>query len=64
MVGLTAGGLHLFHDGVAYRLRPRLQKAFALLMNRLYALADRLEPEPMRQLNAMVFALVAEKPNR
>jgi SAM-dependent methyltransferase len=64
IVGLTAAGLHLFHDGVAYRLRRRLQKLFALVMNRLYALADRFEPAAMREMNAMDFALVAEKPER
>jgi SAM-dependent methyltransferase len=62
IVGLTASGLQLFHDGVAYRLPRRLQQAFALLMNALYALADRLEPRRMKDLNALVFAVVARKP--
>ena len=62
IVGLTASGLQLFHDGVAYRLRPRLQQAFALLMNGVYSLIDRVEPQSMRDLNALVFAVVAEKP--
>jgi SAM-dependent methyltransferase len=62
VIGLTASGLLLFHDGIAYRLRPRLQKAFALLMNGLYSLADRYEPRWMQELNSLVFAVVAQKP--
>ena len=62
IVGLTASGLQLFHDGIAYRLRPRLERAFALLMNGAYSLADRFEPPWMKNLNALVFAIVAQKP--
>jgi SAM-dependent methyltransferase len=64
IVGLVAAGLQLVHDGIAYRLPRRVQPAFALLMSGLYALADRVEPRRMKDLNALVFAVVAQKPVR
>ena len=64
VVGLTASGLHLFHDGIAYRLPRRVQGVFAALMNSLYAVADRVEPRRMKEMNSMIFAVIAEKPGR
>jgi hypothetical protein len=36
--------------------------AWSFVMQSLIALADRLEPAESRDLNALVFALVAERP--
>ncbi|MFL5845929.1 MAG: FkbM family methyltransferase [Solirubrobacteraceae bacterium] len=61
IMGLTATGLQLVQDAWYWRLGP-LRHAFALVLQTLIKLADRFEPPATRELNALVFALVAEKP--
>jgi hypothetical protein len=63
-MGLTASGLQLFQDGLLPRVPARLRPAFVFGVQRLIALADRHEPADRRDQNALVFALVAEKPRR
>lgn len=63
IMGPAATGLQLLQDGVYYRLsRPAAQRAFAFGMQRLISLAARLEPPSSARHNALVFAIVAEKP--
>jgi hypothetical protein len=64
IMGLTASGLQLFQDGLLPRVPARLRPAFVFGVQRLIALADRHEPADRRDQNALVFALVAEKPRR
>lgn len=61
IMGLTATGLQLVQDAWYWRLGP-LRHALALVMQTLIRIAERLEPDDARELNALVFALVAEKP--
>lgn len=60
IMGLTATGLQLIQDAWYWRLGP-LRHAFALVIQSLIKLAERLERPAGRELNALVFALVAEK---
>jgi SAM-dependent methyltransferase len=62
IMGVTATGLQLVQDGWYWRLPRRLRPLLALVLQSLIRIADRLEPASSRSLNAMVFALVAEKP--
>lgn len=62
IMGLPASGLQFVQDGFYHRLPRRLQPAFAYLMQSLIMLADRHETQDSRDLNALVFGLVAEKP--
>lgn len=61
IMGLTATGLQLVQDAWYWRLPRPLRAPFALVMQTLAKLGDRLEPRDARQLNALVFALVAER---
>ena len=61
IMGLTATGLQLVQDAWYWRLGP-LRHAFALVMQGLIRLAERVERPEARDLNALVFALVAQKP--
>jgi SAM-dependent methyltransferase len=62
IMGLAASGLQLFQDAAYGRLPRPLRPAFALVVQALIALVDRLQGRESRQRNALVFALVAEKP--
>jgi SAM-dependent methyltransferase len=62
IMGLTATGLQFVQDGVFYRLPARLRPVFIAVMQSVIALADRWESPGARDQNALVFALVAEKP--
>lgn len=62
IVGLVPTGLQLAQDGIYWRLPRLLRAPFALAMQTLIALADRLHGPRARAMNAQVFALVAEKP--
>jgi hypothetical protein len=61
IMGLAATGLQLIQDSLYYRLPPRLRPALALCLQSLIKLADRFEGGESRRLNALVFALVAQK---
>lgn len=61
IMGLSATGLQLVQDAWYWRLPRPARAPYALVMQTLVKLADRLEPREARQLNALVFALVAER---
>lgn len=62
IMGLAASGLQLVQDAWYFRLPRRLRPAWALVMQGLIRLADRFEPAELRDRNALVFGLVADKP--
>jgi SAM-dependent methyltransferase len=62
IMGLAATGLQLLQDSVYYRLPRPLQPVLALCMQAMIALVDRVQGPGSRRLNALVFALVAQKP--
>ena len=62
IMGLAATGLQLVLDAYLWRLPRRAQPWAARAMQDLARLADRSESPEQRRLNALVFALVAEKP--
>ena len=62
VIGGLPTGLQLVQDAIYWKL-PRLARpVLALVMQTLIRLADRLQSDGSRTLNAQVFALVAEKP--
>jgi SAM-dependent methyltransferase len=62
IMGVAASGLQLIQDAYYYRVPAMLRNALALLIQTLIRLADRIEKPESRQMNALVFALIAEKP--
>ena len=64
IMGLSATGLQFLQDGFFYRLPVRIRPAFAYVMQALIAVVDRYERPDARELNALVFAVLAEKPAR
>jgi SAM-dependent methyltransferase len=62
IMGLPASGLQFVQDGFRHRLPGRLRPGFTYLMQKTIAFVDRREPPWARDTNALVFALVAEKP--
>ena len=62
VMGLAATGLQLVQDSLFFRAPRRVRPALALLLQSLIRVADRFEPKASRDMNALVFALVAEKP--
>lgn len=62
VMGLGATALQLLQDAYYFRLPRPLRHVLALVIQSLATLLDRIEPAASRNMNAMVFALVAEKP--
>jgi SAM-dependent methyltransferase len=62
VMGLSATGLQLFQDAWYWRLPRPLRPLLALSLQTAIAVADRLERPESRELNALVFALVARRP--
>jgi len=62
MLGLLPMGLQLVQDAIYWHLPRLLRAPFALLMQGLIALADRLHGDESRRYNAQVYGVVAEKP--
>jgi SAM-dependent methyltransferase len=62
IMGLAASGLQLVQDAVYWRAPARLRPVIAFVLQTLIALADRRQGAESKRLNALVFALVAEKP--
>lgn len=62
VVGLAATGIQLFQDAIVYALPRPLRKPFAFAMQTLMGVADRFQSADSRRMNALVFALIAEKP--
>ena len=62
IMGLTATGIQLAQDAWYWRLPRPLRPVLALLAQTAIRVAERLEPRESRDLNALVFALVARRP--
>jgi SAM-dependent methyltransferase len=62
VVGLAATGIQLVQDSAIYSMPRFLRKPFAFVMQALMGLADRIQGAESRRYNALVFALIAEKP--
>ena len=62
IIGLLPTGLHLVQDSIYWKLPRLLRAPFALVMQTLVALSDRLHNDQGRAKDAQVFGLVAEKP--
>jgi SAM-dependent methyltransferase len=62
IIGLVATGLQFVQDATLYRLPHPLQRIYALVMQSLAALADRVQSQASKDLNGQVYALIAEKP--
>ena len=60
--GLMATGLQTVQDGIYYHLPRWIRPVFALVTQALIRLADRIQSDGSRRLNASVFVLVAAKP--
>ena len=62
IVGPAAAGLQLFQDAFYYELPRPLRPPFALVVQTLIGLVDRVRRQRSRDYDAQVFALVARKP--
>lgn len=63
IMGLSAVGLQFAQDSVYHRLPRRLRAPVALVFQTLIALSDRLAPAGGQDGNALVFAIVAQRPD-
>lgn len=62
MIGLLPMGIQLVQDAIYWHLPRPLRAPFAVVMQTLMALGDRLHGDESRTYNAQVYGLVAEKP--
>lgn len=62
IMGMAATGLQLVQDAACLRVPAWLRPAICLVMQSMMAVSDRFERPESRNLNALVFALVAERP--
>ena len=62
VMGLAATGVQLVQDAYYYRVPRWARPVLAVVLQALATLFDRIEPRASRDMNAMVFAVVAEKP--
>ena len=62
VMGVTATGVQFVQHGLLDRLPRALHRPVAFVFQALVALADRLDTDDGRRRNALVFALVAERP--
>lgn len=62
IIGPAATGLQLFQDAFYYELPRPIQPVFALAMQTLIFLVDRVKRQRPQHYDAQVFALVARKP--
>ncbi len=61
IMGPGASGLQLFQDALYWRLPRYIRQGFALVMQGLIAVIDRVEGAEARRMNALVFVLVARR---
>jgi SAM-dependent methyltransferase len=61
IMGLLPTGLQLVHDALRERLPRLVRPPFSLVVQTVIALTDRLHGRRGRELNAFIFALVAER---
>jgi SAM-dependent methyltransferase len=63
VMGPASTGLQLIQDGIYHRIRrPCLQRAFGSAMQALISAVARREPPGSARHNALIFAVVAERP--
>lgn len=62
VIGLLATGLQFAQDATYYHLPRPLRPLYAFVVQSLIVLADRIQAQSSKDLNAQVYALVAEKP--
>ena len=62
IMGPVATGLFLQQEGILPRLPAVLHPPLALVFQTMIAIADRLDSDAARRQNALVFALVARRP--
>jgi SAM-dependent methyltransferase len=62
IMGMIASGLQLIQESVYWHLPRRLQPVIALPLQSLMRLSDRFQGAESRKRNALVYALLAEKP--
>ena len=62
IMGLAATALQLLQDGIYWRLPVLVRPLLALVLQTLAKIADRFDSDEARASNALVFALVAERP--
>jgi SAM-dependent methyltransferase len=62
IMGLTATALQLLQDSIYWRLPVPVRPLLALVLQSIAKLADRFETSETRAANALVFAVVAERP--
>ena len=62
IIGLGATGLQLVQDAVLWKLPPGAHRPVGYVMQPLIVLADRLTSRESRRLNALIFGVIAERP--
>jgi len=62
IMGLGATGLQFVQDSFYWRIPRRLRPVVALILQTAVRIADGMETDESRRMNALVFALVARKP--
>jgi SAM-dependent methyltransferase len=62
IMGLGSVGLQMVQDSIYFRIPGRLRPFVALVFQSLVAGADTLSSDASRDNNALVFAVIAEKP--
>lgn len=61
LMGLAASGIQFIQDSLYARLPRLLRPAFTFVAQALIAVVDRVQGESAKELNALVFLLIAEK---
>jgi len=62
IMGLAASGLQLFQDGICLKLPKFLVPPFALVMQALIGLFNKINSQPQRDRDASIYVVVAQKP--
>jgi SAM-dependent methyltransferase len=62
IMGLAASGLQLFQDGICVKLPKFLVPPFALVMQALIALFNKINTQAQRNRDAAIYVVVAQKP--
>lgn len=63
LMGLGATGVQFLQDATVLKLPRFMRRGFIMIMQCFVALADRLDSDESRGLNALVFAVIARKPS-
>lgn len=63
LMGLGATGVQFLQDATVLKLPRFMQRAYIMIMQCFVTLADRLDNDQSKALNALVFAVIARKPS-